>query len=68
MGAGTAGNRDALILKLGTQDGFEVAFALDEDHAGSLGAALLSAPREIPGQIPGEIPREVTPAPAKRPN
>jgi hypothetical protein len=34
---------DGLILKLGTQDGFEVAFALNNDHAGSLGAALLDA-------------------------
>jgi hypothetical protein len=35
---------DGLILKLGTKDGFEVAFALDEEHAGSLGAALLETP------------------------
>ena len=47
---------EALILKLGTRDGFEVAFALDEEHAGSLGSALLAAPREA------------SPAPAKRPN
>jgi hypothetical protein len=37
---------DSLILKLGTRDGFEVAFALDEEHAGSLGAALLDQPRD----------------------
>jgi hypothetical protein len=37
---------DGLILKLGTKDGFEVAFALDGEHAGSLGAALLETPRE----------------------
>lgn len=37
---------DGLILKLGTQDGFEVAFALNGEHAGSLGAALLQTPRE----------------------
>jgi hypothetical protein len=38
---------DGLILKLGTQDGFEVAFALNDEHAGSLGAALLQTPRDI---------------------
>jgi hypothetical protein len=32
-------------LKLDTQDGFEVAFALDDEHAGSLGAALLDTLR-----------------------
>jgi hypothetical protein len=37
---------DNLILKLGTTDGFEVAFALNGKHAGSLGAALLQAPNE----------------------
>lgn len=37
---------DGLILKLGTTDGFEVAFALNDEHAGSLGAALLETPRE----------------------
>lgn len=47
---------EALILKLGTPDGFEVAFALDGEHAGSLGSALLRAP--------GDRPR----VPAKRPN
>jgi hypothetical protein len=35
-----------LILKLGTKDGFEVAFLLDDEHGGSLGAALPEAPRE----------------------
>ena len=33
-----------LILKLGTRDGFEVAFALISRDADSLGAALLAAP------------------------
>ena len=37
---------DGLILKLGTTDGFEVAFALNGEHADSLGAALLEVPRE----------------------
>jgi hypothetical protein len=37
---------DGLILRLGTQDGFEVAFALNDEHAGSLGAALLRTPRD----------------------
>ena len=35
-----------LILKLGTRDGFEVAFALNGQDADSLGAALLAAPDE----------------------
>ncbi|MDR3538650.1 MAG: hypothetical protein P4L71_19295 [Acetobacteraceae bacterium] len=35
---------DSLILKLGTSDGFEVAFALNNQHAGALGAALLETP------------------------
>jgi hypothetical protein len=38
---------NGLILKLATQDGFEVAFALNTEHAGSLGAALLRTPRDI---------------------
>jgi hypothetical protein len=33
-----------LILKLGTTDGFEVAFAIYDEHAGSLGAALHETP------------------------
>jgi hypothetical protein len=33
-----------LILRLGTRDGFDVAFALNGSDAGSLGAALLAAP------------------------
>jgi hypothetical protein len=33
-----------LILSLGTPDGFDVAFALGNDHASSLGAALTAAP------------------------
>jgi hypothetical protein len=35
-----------LILKLGTRDGFEVAFALNGQDADSLGAALLAAPND----------------------
>ena len=35
-----------LILKLGTLDGFEVAFALNGQDANSLGAALPAAPDE----------------------
>jgi hypothetical protein len=35
-----------LILKLGTPDGFEVAFAVPDEDAGSLGTALLSTPNE----------------------
>jgi hypothetical protein len=37
---------DGLILKLGTTDGFEVAFALNHEHAGSLGSALLNSRRD----------------------
>jgi hypothetical protein len=33
-----------LILKLCTPDGFEIAFALNDDDANSLGAALTAAP------------------------
>jgi hypothetical protein len=33
-----------LILRLGTPDGFEVAFALDSSDAKALGAALMAAP------------------------
>ncbi len=33
---------DSLILKLGTTDGFEVAFALNPQHADQLGGALLN--------------------------
>ena len=36
---------DGVILKLATTDGFEVAFAMDGERAGCLGAALLEAPR-----------------------
>jgi hypothetical protein len=43
---------EGLILKLGTNDGFEVAFALNDEHAGSLGFALL----------------ETTPTLVRRPN
>jgi len=45
-----------LILKLGTRDGFEVAFAVPIEDAGSLGAALLSTPNET------------TPSLTRRPN
>ena len=38
QGEGTSG----LILKLGTRDGFEVAFAVPDADAGSLGSALLT--------------------------
>src|SRR5262249_55888236 len=34
----------AIILRLSTRDGFEVAFALNSGDADSLGAALLAAP------------------------
>ena len=37
----------SLILKLGTVDGFEVAFAVQDDKANALGAALLTAPSEV---------------------
>lgn len=37
---------EGVILKLGTKDGFEVAFALNNEHAGSLGAALLDSPQD----------------------
>jgi hypothetical protein len=37
---------DGVILKLATTDGFEVAFAMDGERAGCLGAALMEAPRE----------------------
>jgi hypothetical protein len=42
---------DDLILKLGTNDGFEVAFALNDQHAGSLGAALLEPQRETDSSL-----------------
>jgi hypothetical protein len=34
------GTADGLILKLGTTDGFEVAFVLNDEHAHALGVAL----------------------------
>ncbi len=37
---------NGLILKLGTRDGFEVAFAVPEEEAGSLGTALLTTGSE----------------------
>ena len=36
-----------LILKLGTRDGFEVAFAVPDTDAGSLGTALLTTSTRI---------------------
>jgi hypothetical protein len=33
---------DALILMLGTRDGFDVAFAMHDEEAGALGVALLN--------------------------
>jgi len=36
-----------LILKLGTRDGFEVAFSLKGKDADSLGTALIAAPDDI---------------------
>lgn len=36
-----------LILRLGTRDGFEVAFALNLRDADALGAALIDAPDDI---------------------
>jgi hypothetical protein len=35
---------NGLILKLGTPDGFEVAFAVPDEDAGPLGSALLTPP------------------------
>jgi hypothetical protein len=37
----------SLIMKLGTTDGFEVAFSLSGEHAVSLGTALLDARQDI---------------------
>jgi len=37
-----------LILRLGTRDGFEVAFALNDRDADALGAALVAAPGAEP--------------------
>ena len=41
------------LLKLGTTDGFEVAFMLTDAHAGSLGSALLATPNDIPPSLMG---------------
>jgi hypothetical protein len=38
---------DGVLLKLGTTDGFEVAFMLNDAHTGTLGAALLAAPDDL---------------------
>jgi hypothetical protein len=38
---------NGLILKLATRDGFEVAFAIPDEDAGSLGTALLGAPGDL---------------------
>ena len=40
-------NGGEFVLKLGTTDGFEVAFVLNDEHAGTLGTALLAAPNDI---------------------
>jgi hypothetical protein len=37
---------NGLILKLATKDGFEVAFAVPDEDAGSLGSALLATPND----------------------
>jgi hypothetical protein len=37
----------SLLVKLGTTDGFEVAFALSAEHADALGTALLDARQTI---------------------
>jgi hypothetical protein len=42
-----------LLLKLGTTDGFEVAFVLNDEHAGSLGTALLAAPDDTTPTLTG---------------
>jgi hypothetical protein len=42
-----AHGENAWTLKLGTTDGFEVAFAVNDEHARPLGAALLAAPHQI---------------------
>ena len=42
-----------LLLKLGTTDGFEVAFVLNDEHAGSLGSALLAAPEDLTSTFSG---------------
>lgn len=36
-----------LVLKLGAEGGFEIAFALNAGHAESLGDALLALPQEV---------------------
>jgi hypothetical protein len=41
------GAADGLILKLGTTDGFEVAFVVNDEHAHSLGTALVESARLI---------------------
>ncbi len=38
--------RDGAVLKLGTVDGFEVAFSMERQQTTLLGAALLNAPSE----------------------
>jgi hypothetical protein len=44
---------NGLILKLGTRDGFEVAFAVPEEEAGSLGTALLTTGSETNSTLTG---------------
>ncbi len=51
---------DNLILKLGTKDGFEVAFAMNDEDAGTLGAALAATPQETSP--------ETSPSLARRPH
>jgi len=47
-----AQNGQGLILKLNTNDGFEVAFLVNPDLAGALGNALLRAPNQVqPGRM-----------------
>jgi hypothetical protein len=41
------------LLKLGTTDGFEVAFVLNDAHAGSLGSALLATPNDTTPSLTG---------------
>jgi hypothetical protein len=42
-----------LLLKLGTPDGFEVAFVLNDTLAGSLGSALLATPNDNTSPLTG---------------
>ena len=42
---------NGLILKLGTPDGFEVAFAVPDEDADSLGTALLTTAEQTPATL-----------------